>query len=51
MIEFLQGLDINWTTVAASAITAIIIGVVQLVTTRYTNRLLDRIDKSVKLKK
>ena len=41
-------MNINWTTVISSAVVAMIIGVFQLVATRYTNRILDHVEKTLK---
>jgi hypothetical protein len=38
-------MDINWTTIIASAITAAIIGSTQFIATRYLGRILDRLEK------
>jgi hypothetical protein len=43
-------LNINWTTVASSGVVAVIIGIFQLVATRYTNRILDHIEKTLRIK-
>lgn len=44
--------SINFTTVVSSGLVAIIIGIFQLIATRYTNRLLDKVDKHIlKIKK
>jgi len=43
--------NIDWTTVIASAITAAIIGSTQFITTRYLSRILDRLEKVYKLEK
>jgi hypothetical protein len=39
-------MDINWTTVISSGVVAIVIGIFQLVATRYTNKILDHLDKT-----
>lgn len=39
-------MDINWTTVIASAITACVVGSAQFITTRYLGRMLDKIEKN-----
>ena len=44
-------MNINWTTVISSAVVAVVIGVFQLIATRYTNRILDHIEKTMKIKK
>lgn len=40
-------MSIDLTTVASSGLVAAVIGVIQLVANRYTNRILDRIEKSL----
>jgi hypothetical protein len=40
--------SINWTTIIASAVTAVIIGSAQFITTRYLGRILDRLEKPYK---
>ncbi len=45
MTEILQ--SINFTTVITSAVVAAIIGVTQLIANRYTNRVLDHIEKTL----
>jgi hypothetical protein len=47
MTEILK--SINWTTVFSSAVVAAIIGIIQLIANRYTNRILDHIEKTIKL--
>ena len=42
-----MGLAINWTTVIASALTAVIVSGFTLVANRYLTRILDRIEKEV----
>ena len=42
---------INWTTVFSSAVVAVVIGIFQLVATRYTNRILDHIERTLKANK
>jgi hypothetical protein len=37
--------EIQWTTVIASAVTAVVIGSAQFITTRYLSRILDRLEK------
>lgn len=49
MTELLK--SINLTTVAASAITALIIGVLNLIATRYTNKVLDHLEKTIRTRK
>lgn len=44
-------MDIDWTTVIASAITAAIIGSAQFITTRYLSRILDRLEKVSRMEK
>ncbi len=39
--------EIQWTTVVASAISAAVIGTVQLIANRYVTRMLDRIEKGL----
>ena len=41
-------MEISWTTVISSAVVAVIIGTFQLIASRYTNRILDHIEKKVK---
>jgi len=41
-------MQINWTTVISSAVVASIIGIVQLIANRYTNRILDNLEKNIK---
>lgn len=41
-------MNINWTTVISSAVVAVVIGMFQLVATRYTNRILDHVEKQLK---
>ena len=43
--ESVLQMNINWTTVISSGVVAVVIGMFQLVAARYTNRILDRIDK------
>lgn len=40
--------SINWTTVASSAVIAMILGTAQVISSRYTNRTLDKIEKFFK---
>ena len=42
-----MGLAINWTTVIASALTAVIVSAFTLIGNRYLTRILDRIEKEV----
>jgi len=39
--------SINWSTVVASGLVAVIVGSFQLVAQRYTNHMLDRVDKKL----
>jgi hypothetical protein len=39
-------MNINWTTIIASAITAIVVGSTQFITTRYLARILDKLEKN-----
>ncbi len=39
--------NVQWTTVISSGLVAAIIGVIQLIANRYTNRILDHIEKSL----
>jgi hypothetical protein len=41
-------MGINWTTVIASGVVASIVGVFQVVANRYSNRILDHIEKILK---
>lgn len=40
-------MGLNWTTIIASAVTAVIVGGSQFIFTRYLSRILDRIEKEV----
>ena len=42
-------MNINWTTIISSAVVAVVIGLFQLVSTRYANRMLDHIEKLLKI--
>lgn len=44
-------MEINWTTVVASGFVAAIVGIIQLIANRYTNRMLDHIEKLLKANK
>ena len=41
-------MDINWTTVISSGVVAAIVGVIQLIANRYTIRILDHVERSIK---
>lgn len=41
-------MDLNWTTIIASGVTASIIGIFQLISNRYGSRMLDHIEKMVR---
>ena len=41
-------MSLNWTTIIASGVTASIIGIFQLVSNRYGNKMLDHIEKMLK---
>jgi hypothetical protein len=43
-------LNLNWTTIIASAFTACIVGTSQFITTRYLARILDRLEKNTEKK-
>lgn len=40
-------MDLNWTTIIASAVTATVVGASQFVANRYLARILDRIEKEM----
>jgi len=39
---------INWTTIISSAVVAVVIGIFQLVANRYTNKMLDQVERIFK---
>jgi hypothetical protein len=41
-------MELNWTTIIASGVTASIIGIFQLISNRYGARMLDHIEKTLK---
>ena len=41
-------MNINWTTVISSGVVAAIVGIIQLIANRYTNRVLDHLEKTLR---
>ncbi len=40
--------EINWTTVISSGVVAAVIGIFQVISNRYTNRILDHIERTIR---